>query len=131
MHPRAVLLRFYRIVSPIHRWLEDESAFANLVDHVHFSFGLGPAYGDPIKAAYFGTERTIAKTRNWIHGWSLKHLLLDEAALPHKLERVFTAVGDSLARYFNKLLSSSSMLLLLLLLLLLSSSLLYRLCYCL
>jgi len=99
VHPRAVLLRFYRIVSPIHRWLEDESAFANLVDHVHFTFGLGPAYGDPIKAAYFGTERTIAKTRDWIHGWSLHHLLLDDAALPHKFQRVFTSVGDSLARF--------------------------------
>ena len=117
VHPRAVLLRFYRIVSPIHRWLEDESAFANLVDHVHFTFGLGPAYGDPIKAAYFGTERTIAKTRDWIHGWSLHHLLLDDAALPHKFQRVFTSVGDSLARFGWKKEERIGLLLLFLLLL--------------
>ena len=44
------------------------------------------------------SSRAVAKTRDWIHGWSLKKLLLDEAVLPHKLEKVFNGVGDSLAR---------------------------------
>jgi len=78
--------------------MEDEAAFANLVDEIS-AFGLGPAYGDVIHATYYGSFRAVAKTRDWIHGWSLKRLLLDEAVLPHKLERVFNVVGDSLARF--------------------------------